>query len=61
MAEIGYTSSPQSGGTALGGTETLRVTIPKKGIGAEFERFEGKTFSIEEIRDVTVFVRRSAS
>jgi hypothetical protein len=61
LAEIGYTSGRQTGSTARGdGRETIRVPIPRNAIDrAEYERYEGKTFSIVSIQDVTVYVRRS--
>lgn len=60
LAEIGYTSGARRGSTAPTGEETLRVPIPKKAINrGEFERYEGKTFTIDEIRSVTVFVKRA--
>lgn len=60
LAEIGYRSEPKSGATAADGRETLRVPIPKKAIDrGEFERYEGKVFSIVELRSVTVFVKRA--
>jgi hypothetical protein len=60
LAEIGYRSGPKSGSTAADGRETLRVPIPKKAIDrGEFERYEGKVFSIVEVRSVTVFVKRA--
>lgn len=60
LAEIGYTSGRQQGSTARGdGRETIRVPIPRKAINrGEFERYEGKTFSIVSIQDVTVYVKR---
>jgi hypothetical protein len=62
IAEVGYISSATSGLTAANGTETVQVPIPKKSIDrGEFERYEGKVFAIAEIRDVTVFVRRTGS
>jgi hypothetical protein len=61
LAEIGYTSGRQAGSTARGdGRETISVPIPRKAIDrAEYERYEGKTFSIVSIQDVTVYVKRS--
>ena len=48
LAEIGYTSGRAKGSTAKGdGKETIAVPIPKKAIDrAEYEQYEGKTFSI---------------
>jgi hypothetical protein len=60
LAEIGYPSGPTQGSTsaASGGTETLSVTIPKRGIRARgFEQFEGQTFSIVAFQSVSVFVK----
>lgn len=60
LAEIGYTSGRQKGSTARDGRETIRVPIPRKAIDrAEYERYEGKTFSIVSIQDVTVYVKRA--
>jgi hypothetical protein len=61
LAEIGYTSGRQKGSTARGdGRETIRVPIPRKAIDrAEYERYEGKTFSIVSVQDVTVYVKRA--
>lgn len=61
LALIGYRSGARSGSTATGtGVETLRVPIPRRAIDrGEFERFEGKVFSIREIRSITVFVKRA--
>lgn len=60
LAEIGYRSSADSGSTSRDGRETLRVPIPKRAIDrGEFERYEGKVFSIVEVRSVTVFVKRA--
>lgn len=60
LAEIGYRSDPKSGSTAADGRETLRVPIPRRAIDrGEFERYEGKVFSIVELRSVTVFVKRA--
>jgi hypothetical protein len=59
LAEIGYRSGPDSGSTSPDGRETLRVPIPRRAINrGEYERYEGKVFSIAEIRSVTVFVKR---
>ncbi|HEU4703515.1 MAG TPA: hypothetical protein VFS37_13615 [Conexibacter sp.] len=60
LAEVGYTSGRQKGSTAPDGRETIRVPIPKKAIDrAEYERYEGKTFSIVSVQDVTVYVKRA--
>lgn len=61
LASIGYRSGARSGSTATGtGVETLRVPIPRRAIDrGEFERYEGKVFSIREIRSITVFVKRA--
>lgn len=60
LAEIGYTSGPKKGSTATDGTETISVPIPRKAIDrAEYERYEGKRFTIVSIQDVTVYVKRA--
>lgn len=60
LAEVGYTSGRQKGSTARDGRETIPVPIPRKAIDrAEYERYEGKTFSIVSIQDVTVYVKRA--
>jgi hypothetical protein len=60
LGEIGYTSGRTKGSTAKDGRETIKVKIPKKGIGhAGFEKFEGKTFGVVQLQDVTVYVKRS--
>lgn len=58
LGQVGYTSSTRKGSTSTSGTETIQVSIPTKGVGAGFERFEGKTFSIESIQHVTVFIKK---
>lgn len=59
LAEIGYTSGRKKGSTAKDGKETIRVPIAKKAIDrAEFEQYEGKTFSIVQLQDVTVYIKR---
>jgi len=57
LAEAGYTSEKKRGSTAADGEETIKVKIKKNEIGRQFEGFEGKTYSIVEIYDVTVFVK----
>ena len=60
LGEIGYTSGRQRGSTASNGRETIRVHIKKGAIGyADFAKFEGKTFSIDYVQDVAVFVKRT--
>lgn len=60
LAEVGYTSGRQKGSTARDGRETILVPIARKAIDrAEFERYEGKTFTISSVQDVTVFVKRA--
>lgn len=61
LAEIGYTSGRAKGSTAKGdGKETIKVPIAKKAIDrGEYEKFEGKTFSIRYLQDVTVYVKRA--
>lgn len=59
LAQAGYTSGINSGSTSATGTETIQVTIPTKGIGAQgFEEFEGQTFSISSIQQITVFMKK---
>lgn len=59
LAEVGYTSGPTKGSTSRTGTETIRVTIPTKGIDQQgFEQYEGLTFSMARIQHVVVFVKR---
>jgi hypothetical protein len=60
LAEVGYTSGPQKGSTARGdGKETISVPIARKAIDrAEFEQYEGLTFSIRYVQDVTVYLKR---
>ena len=60
LGEIGYTSGRQRGSTARDGRETIRVHIKRGAIGyADFAKFEGKTFSIDYVEDVAVFVKRA--
>ncbi|HKG40353.1 MAG TPA: hypothetical protein VKB25_15290 [Conexibacter sp.] len=60
LAEIGYTSGPKQGATSATGRETISVPIPRKAIDrAEYERYEGKRFTIVSIEDVAVYVRRA--
>lgn len=60
LAEIGYTSGRQRGSTASDGRETIVVPIKRNAIGyEEFRKFEGKTFTIDRIQDVAVFVKRT--
>lgn len=59
LAQVGYTSGPNSGSTSATGTETIPVTIPTKGIGARgFEEFEGQTFAIRSVQQITVFMKK---
>jgi len=59
LGEIGYTSGRQRGSTASDGRETIRVHIKRGAIGySDFAKFEGKTFSIDYVQDVAVFVKR---
>jgi hypothetical protein len=59
LAEIGYTSGKQRGSTARTGRETILVPIKRGAIGyQDFRKFEGKTFTIDRIQDVAVFVKR---
>lgn len=58
LAGFGYTSGRSKGSTAAG-AETIRVSIKKGDINAAgFEKYEGKTFSINEVVDVIVWVRK---
>ncbi len=60
LAEVGYTSGPQRGSTARDGRETILVPIKRGAIGyQDFAKFEGKTFTIDRIQDVAVFVTRT--
>ena len=60
LAEVGYTSGPQRGSTARDGRETILVPIKRGAIGyQDFAKFEGKTFTIDRIQDVAVFVKRT--
>lgn len=60
LGEIGYTSGRSRGATASDGRETIRVHIKKGAIGySDFKKFEGKTFSIDYVQDVAVFVKRA--
>lgn len=59
LAEVGYTSGTKKGSTSTIDSEAIQVKVPTKGIRAEgFEQFEGKTFSIKSVQDVTVFVKK---
>lgn len=59
LAQAGYTSGSKSGSTSPTGTETIPVPIPENGIGYQgFEEFEGQTFSMKSIQQVTVFVKK---
>ena len=59
LAEVGYTSGSQRGSTARDGRETILVPIKRGAIGyQDFAKFEGKTFTIDRIQDVAVFVKR---
>ena len=60
LGEIGYTSGKQRGSTARDGRETILVPIKRGAIGyQDFRKFEGKTFTIDRIQDVAVFVKRT--
>jgi hypothetical protein len=59
LAEIGYTSSATKGSTAVSGSETIKVKIPKNEPDEEVRRtMGGKTYDIASPRDVTVFVKK---
>lgn len=65
VATAGYPSGTKNGATATDGKETLSVPIPKKRkyeFDGEplFEQFRGKVTTIDQVRVVTVFVRRTA-
>jgi hypothetical protein len=58
LAGFGYTSGSTTGSTAAG-AETIKVKIPKNAINREdYKEFEGKTYSINEVVDVIVYVRK---
>jgi hypothetical protein len=58
LAGFGYTSGSATGSTAPG-AETIQVKIPKNAINhKDFKEFEGKTYSIYEVVDVIVYVRK---
>lgn len=60
LGEIGYTSGRQRGSTASDGSESILVPIKRGAIGyQDFRKFEGKTFTIDRIQDVAVFVKRA--
>jgi hypothetical protein len=60
LAEVGYTSGRQRGSTARDGRETILVPIKRGAIGyQDFAKFEGKTFTIDRIQDIAVFVKRT--
>lgn len=60
LGEIGYTSGRQRGSSARDGRETILVRIKRGAIGySDFRKFEGKTFRIDRIQDVAVFVKRT--
>jgi hypothetical protein len=59
LAEIGYTSGRRRGSRAADGRETIKVPIKKGAIGyQDFKKYEGKTFAIDYVQDVAVFVKR---
>lgn len=59
LGEASYTSGPTAGSTSPTGRESIKVTIPRKGIRkAGFEKYEGKTFSIVAFQSVSVFVKK---
>jgi hypothetical protein len=58
LGEAGYTSGATSGSTAKSGRETIKVKIRKNAINEAFREFEGKTYAIAVIQDVTVFVKK---
>jgi len=60
LAEVGYTSGRERGSTARDGRETILVPVKRGAIGyRDFAKFEGKTFTIDRVQDVAVFVKRT--
>lgn len=58
-SQVGYSSGPTSGSTSPISGEEHSVKIPKRTFGAgDYKKFDGKTFSIREIRAVTIFVKK---
>jgi hypothetical protein len=58
LAGFGYTSGRAKGSTAPG-AETIQVKIPKNSVNrTDYKEFEGKTYSISEVVDVIVWVRK---
>lgn len=57
-SQIGYTSGAASGSTGPR-DETVTVKIPKGTFGGgSYQKYDGQTFTIREVRAVTVFVKR---
>jgi hypothetical protein len=58
LGSAGYISGKTKGSTSKSGKETLKVKIPKNGIGQEFAGYEGKTYTMASIDAVVVFVKK---
>jgi hypothetical protein len=58
LGSAGYVSGKTGGATSKSGKETIKVKIPKNGIGRDFEGYEGKTYSMSTIDAVAVFVKK---
>jgi hypothetical protein len=58
LGSAGYPSGKTKGSTSKAGKETIKVKIPKNGIGADFEGYEGKTYSMASIDAIAVFVKK---
>ena len=58
LGSAGYTSGKAKGSTAKSGKETIKVKIPKGGIGRDFEGYEGRTYAMSSIDAVAVFVKK---
>ena len=60
LAEVGYTSGIASGSTAANGKETVQVKIARNAINhSQFRAYEGKTYSLRQVQDLTVFVKKT--
>jgi hypothetical protein len=58
LGSAGYISGKTKGSTSKTGKETLKVKIPKNGIGQQFQGYEGKTYTLSSIDAVAVFVKK---
>ena len=58
FGSAGYTSGKAKGSTAKNGKESIKVKIPKNGIGQQFEGYEGRTYSMSAIDGIAVFVKK---